>query len=111
GLGLEASLEGEFNRFVVPDHDAFGSRPNGTRVHALGSLSRPFVTPGWSLVPKVSFNAASYALDEPTAGVRGSAGRVIPTLSVDSAWTFERDTTWFGRAVRQTLPPRPLYRD
>src|SRR4029450_332617 len=79
GLGLEASLEGEFNRFVVPDHDAFGSRPNGTRVHALGSLSRPFVTPGWSLVPKVSFNAASYALDEPTAGVRGSAGRVIPT--------------------------------
>ena len=35
--------------------------------------------------------------------------RVIPTLSLDSAWVFERDTTWFGRAVRQTLEPRLLY--
>jgi LPS-assembly protein len=109
GFGLEASFEGEFNRFIVPDNDAIGGRPTGNRVHALGSLSRPYVTPGWSLVPKLSFNAASYALDDSTAGLRGSGGRVIPTLSVDSAWTFERDTTWFGRAVRQTLEPRLLY--
>jgi LPS-assembly protein len=34
---------------------------------------------------------------------------VIPTLSVDSAWVFERDTRWFGRDVRQTLEPRLLY--
>jgi len=30
-------------------------------------------------------------------------GRMIPTFSVDSAWVFERDSTWFGRALRQTL--------
>ena len=78
-------------------------------MHALGSLSRPFLTPGWSLLPKLSFNAASYSLDRPVAGLRSDATRVIPTLSVDSAWTFERDASWFGRAVRQTLEPRLLY--
>jgi LPS-assembly protein len=109
GPGLEVGFEGEFNRFIVPDHDADGPRPNGQRLHALGSISRPFVTPGWSLVPKISFNAASYALDEPQASVRSNASRVIPTLSVDSAWTLERDATWFGRSVRQTLEPRLLY--
>jgi LPS-assembly protein len=30
-------------------------------------------------------------------------------LSVDSAWTLERETTLFGRAVRQTLEPRLFY--
>ena len=41
--------------------------------------------------------------------MRRESSRVIPTLSVDSAWTFERDSHWFGRAVRQTLEPRLLY--
>jgi LPS-assembly protein len=109
GPGLEVGFEGEFNRFIVPDNDADGPRPNGQRVHALGSISRPWTTPGWSFVPKFSFNAASYALDEPQQNVRTNASRLIPTLSVDSAWTLERDAHLFGRAVRQTLEPRLLY--
>jgi LPS-assembly protein len=109
GPGLELGFEGEFNRFIVPDNDAGAPRPNGERVHALGSLSRPYVTPGWSLVPKVSFNAASYSLDEPAPNVRTNASRIIPTLSVDSLWTLERDAQWFGHAMRQTLEPRLLY--
>ena len=109
GPGLEVALEGEFNRFVTPQNNASGPRTNGLRLHALGSISRPYVTPGWTLIPKLSFNAASYTLDQPVANVRGDASRLIPTLSVDSAWTFERDTTWFGRALRQTLEPRLLY--
>jgi LPS-assembly protein len=109
GPGLEIAFEGEFNRFATPRNNASPTRPEGLRLHALGGLSRPFVRPGWTLVPKLSFNAASYALDESTPGIRRSASRMIPTLSVDSAWTFERDTSWFGRAVRQTLEPRLLY--
>ena len=109
GPGIELSFEGEFNRFVTPQNNASGPRSNGQRLHALGSISRPYVTPGWTLVPKLAFNAASYALDDPVPNVRRNASRLIPTLSVDSAWTFERDTTWFGRAVRQTLEPRLLY--
>ena len=109
GPGLEVAFEGEFNRFETPPNNATPDRPNGTRLHALGSISRPFITPGWALLPKLSFNAASYSLDRPVSGVRTDATRVIPTLSVDSAWTFERDAQWFGRTVRQTLEPRLLY--
>ncbi len=109
GPGLQVALEAEFNRFVTPQGNASGSRSNGLRLHTLGSISRPWVTPGWTLTPKLSFNAASYSLDETVTGLRRNASRLIPTLSVDSNWTFERDTTWFGRAVRQTLEPRLLY--
>ncbi len=109
GPGLQVALEAEFNRFVTPQGNASGSRSNGLRLHSIGSISRPWVTPGWTLTPKLSFNAASYSLDDTVPGLRRNASRLIPTLSVDSNWTFERDTTWFGRAVRQTLEPRLLY--
>ena len=78
------------------------------RLHALASLALPYITPGWSLVPRLSLNAAAYSVDQPIDG-RRSMGRAIPTFSLDSAWVFERDSHWFGRALRQTLEPRLLY--
>jgi len=111
--GLEVGFEGEFNRFVNPtDPSAIAGandRITGMRLHALGSISRPFGRPGWTLTPRVSFNAASYSLDQPLPDGRTSAGRVIPTFSLDSAWVLERDASFFGRAVRQTLEPRLYY--
>ncbi len=113
GDGFEFALETELNRFAIPSDglaDPAGStiRPTGVRWHALGSIARPFGTPGWTVTPRASFNAAAYSLDEPLGG-RRSLSRVIPTLSVDSHWQFERDTHWFGRDVRQTLEPRLMY--
>lgn len=107
--GFELAFEGELNRFVNPSDGVTTSRPTGVRAHALGSVSRPFATPGWTLTPKLSLNAASYSLDEPLPDGRRNLSRVIPTLSVDSSWILERDTTWFGKAMRQTLEPRLLY--
>ncbi len=111
--GLQLGFEGEFNRFVNPtDPSAIlgsGDRITGMRLHALGSISRPITRPGWTLTPRLSFNAASYSLDQPLADGRTSAGRVIPTFSLDSAWVLERDTSFFGRAMRQTLEPRLYY--
>jgi LPS-assembly protein len=109
GRGFDVGFEAEFNRFANPDDRFVGDRQTGLRTHALGSVARPFVSPGWSLTPKLSFNAASYAVDLPLADGRRSGSRVIPTLSVDSAWTLERETSFFGRAVRQTLEPRLFY--
>lgn len=106
---FEFTFEGELNRFVNPADGTVSSRPTGARAHALGSVSRPYVTPGWSLTPRLAFNAASYALDDALPDGRRNLSRLIPTLSVDSAWVLERDTTWFGNAVRQTLEPRLLY--
>jgi LPS-assembly protein len=107
--GFEVAFETEFNRFSNPDDRFVGERQSGLRTHAVGSIARPFVSPGWSLTPKLSFNAATYSVDLPLADARRSASRVIPTLSLDSAWTLERETDFFGRAVRQTLEPRLFY--
>ncbi len=107
--GFDVALETEFNRFSNPDDTYLASRQTGLRLSALGSVSRPFGSPGWTVTPKLSFNAASYALDQPLADGRRSTGRIIPTLSVDSTWTLERETSFFGRAVRQTLEPRLFY--
>ncbi len=109
GLGFEIGLETEFNRFVNPSNSLDNPRQSGMRVHALGSVSRPFVEPGWTLTPKLSFNAATYSLDQPLASGARTASRFIPTVSLDSAWLLERDATLFGKAVRQTLEPRVLY--
>lgn len=127
GPGLEVEFTGEFNRFADPRGvtggptgvptgapvpvplTAAGTRPTGLRLHALGAISRPRLSPGWNFIPKLAFNAASYSLDEPLANGRRNTSRIIPTLSVDSAWTFERDTAWFGKTLRQTLEPRLFY--
>jgi LPS-assembly protein len=109
GGGFELGFEAEHNRFTNPTDAVSVPRPTGSRLHALGSVSRPFASPGWTLTPKLSFNAASYSLDQPLANGSTSASRFIPTLSLDSSWVLERDTRFFGRSVRQTLEPRLLY--
>lgn len=114
GGGLELGFEGEFNHFVHPPGtlaEDLSQTQNftGLRVHTLASIARPWLTPGWSFTPKLLLNAAAYSLDQPMTDGRTTASRVIPTLSVDSAWVLERDTRWFGRELRQTLEPRLLY--
>jgi len=116
--GLELGVEAEVNRFVNPDGHLPELNPDGTpatprplgsRLHAQGSLAWPFGTPGWTLTPKVLLNAASYRLDQPLPDGRTQYSHVIPTFSLDSAWVLERDTTLFGKSVRQTMEPRLFY--
>jgi LPS-assembly protein len=107
--GFEFGIEGEINRFVKPADVDDPSRPDGTRIHLLTTVSRPWVTPGWTLTPKLSINAASYSLQQPLTDGRSHVSRAIPTFSLDSAWVLERDVRWFGRDARQTLEPRLLY--
>ncbi len=109
GLGFEVGLEAEFNRFVNPSDAVTTPRQTGMRLHSVGSIGRPFIEPGWTLTPRLSFNAATYSLDQPLADGSRGASRLIPSLSLDSAWLLERDANWFGHAVRQTLEPRLLY--
>lgn len=111
GKGFEVAFESEFNRFINPTDASLTPRPTGDRLHALGSVAWPYITPGWVFTPKVSVNAASYTVDQPLGSVSPGANgsRVIPTVSLDSAWVFERNTDFFGKAVRQTLEPRLFY--
>lgn len=109
GAGLDVRLQTELNRFVLPDRQGSSSEPTGWRAHAVGSLAVPLRQPGAWVVPRLSLNAASYALDQALADGRTRASRVVPSFSVEAGLVFERDTTWFGRALRQTLEPRALY--
>lgn len=111
GRGFDVGFETEFNRFTNPGEASLNPRIEGNRLDVLASLAWPYRTPGWTLTPRVSVNAASYSVDRPSGSVdpAGSGSRVIPTVSLDSAWVFERDTAIFGRAVQQTLEPRLRY--
>ena len=58
--GFEVGFETEFNRFSRRRATAMPARaPTGSALHALGSISRPFRAPGWSLTPKLALNAAT----------------------------------------------------
>ncbi len=106
---LEGGLELEYNRFDLPGSARPGQASGGQRVHALGHVAAPLGGEAWWFIPRASFNAAAYDLDRPQADGRRRMGRVIPTLSIDHGWVFERDTTLFGRDYRQSLEPRLFY--
>ena len=116
GRGFDVGIESEFNRFVLPPGvtpTVAGLLPqpevrSGNRWHAIGSLAWPYASAGWSFTPRLSVNTAAYTFDHAESG-RTTDSRTIPTLSLDSAWVLERDSSWFGRATRQTLEPRLLY--
>ncbi len=111
GGGFELALESELNHFNLPANRPADERPGGDRWHALGSLAWPLREPGWWLVPRLSFNAASYRTDRPMADGRTRASRFIPSASLDLGLEFERQAEGFGRTFRQTLEPRFLYVD
>jgi LPS-assembly protein len=115
--GLQYSVQTEANRFVLPDRDGSAAEPTGWRAHALGSLSRPWRQPGAWVVPRLSVNLASYALDQAhgrrphprvarhpqlqrrgRAGIRARHHAVRPLAAPDAG---------AARAVRQHPVPRP----
>lgn len=105
GGPLQWSLQTEFNRFTHTD----ASRGGGSRLHALGQAAWPLGDEGLRVTPRLHFNAAGYQTDQPMGDGRTRAGRLVPGFSLDSAWSLERETRGFGRALTQTLEPRLLY--
>ncbi|MEO7241976.1 MAG: LPS-assembly protein LptD [Variovorax sp.] len=87
-------------------------QPDGQRIFGVMQVSRPIRTPGAFIIPKVQLHATAYQFDTPFANDpyrRTHATRVLPTFSLDSGLVFERDATFFGRSLRQTLEPRAFY--
>ena len=110
--GLEWAVQSEVNRFTLPGADNSTlrlGRTDGSRWHALASVSRPWREPGWWVLPQLSLNAATYRTEQTMADGRRSASRIIPTVSVDMGLELERETVAFGRSLRQTLEPRLHY--
>ena len=114
-VGRYARGVGGFDVSVDVDHTQFNAdrnltgQPNARRNFALGQVSRTWDRPGWFVRPKLQIHAAQYEFDAPLANTATSASRVVPTFSFDSGLVFEREATYFGRNLLQTLEPRLFY--
>ena len=105
--GLDWSVSGDFTRFSADRNLTL--QPNASRAVAVAKLSRPWLTPGWYVTPKVQLHATSYRLDAPLLNADTTVSRVLPTFSLDSGLQFERRANYFGRGITQTLEPRAFY--
>ena len=107
GGGLDASVELDTTRFQAAR--ALTGQPNAHRSYAMAQVSRPFLSPGGFITPRMQVHATQYQFDTPLANGDRSAARALPTFSLDSGLVFERDARYFGRAFLQTLEPRAFY--
>lgn len=101
--GFDWTVDSEFTRFWHP------AAVRGDRTYINPRIAYPIIRPGYFLTPKLSFDATAYRLDNAAPGAPTSLTRAVPTFSLDSGLVFERDTSFFGNAVTQTLEPRLFY--
>ena len=105
--GFDWSVSGDFTRFS--SDRLLTLQPNSARAVSVAQLSRPFVTPGGYITPKLQLHATTYKFDAPIVDGATSASRAVPTFSLDSGLQFERQASLFGRNFTQTLEPRAFY--
>ena len=98
-------FEADYSRLPV----SAGQPRNGERSLLQAQISRSWIRPWGFVTPALKLHATRYQLDAPLATGEQDRNRVLPTLSLDSGLTFERETQWFGRPVLQTLEPRAFY--
>ncbi len=98
-------FEADFSRLPAN----MGVARNGERSLVQAQLSRPWTRPWGFVTPAIKLHATRYQLDTPVDSGQRTLQRVLPTLSLDTGLTFEREIRWFDRQVLQTLEPRAYY--
>ncbi|CAN5480886.1 LPS-assembly protein LptD [soil metagenome] len=102
-MGFDWTFDSELTRFWHPD------LVRGERVVLNPKISYPIIRPGYFITPKFSFDLTKYHLANKPDGTPSNLSRALPTFSLDSGLVFERDASFFGRAMTQTLEPRLFY--
>jgi LPS-assembly protein len=106
--GFDYSVEGDYTQFESTP--ALTNQPNARRQFVLAQISRPWLAPGWFVTPKLQLHARHYDFDYALAANNQTTADVsVPTFSVDSGLIYERDASFFGRSITQTLEPRAFY--
>jgi LPS-assembly protein len=82
---------------------------NGQRSFAAAQISRPWLKPWGFVIPKIQLHATRYQLDTALANGQLESNRLLPTFSVDTGLIYERDASYFGRSLRQSLEPRAFF--
>ncbi len=105
-LGDTTRFEADYSRLPI---SYWAHLRNGTRSYTQAQVSRPWVAPWGYITPKVQLHATRYDMQTPLNDGSTSVNRVLPTFSLDSGLTFERETAWLGKDLVQTLEPRLFY--
>lgn len=105
---LQLHLEGDVTQFQS-NNPTLIQQPNGTRAYTVGQLSKTWTLPWGYIKPKLQLHASRYRTQSLTSGETNLYQRTIPTLSLDSGLTFEREASLFGGNFLQTLEPRAFY--
>lgn len=108
GFDLTANLQ--YTRFWLSE-DNLWNRQRGDRYVVKPEIAFPIVSSGYFLTPKAILHYARYDLDDKylRPDQDRTMSRTIPTFSLDSGLIFERDASFFGTDMTQTLEPRLFY--
>lgn len=101
--GFDLGANAEFTRF------AHRQLVDGDRLVLAPSVSFPWQTPGYFIIPKMTLHYTHYALAQQAAGAPATYTRTVPIYSLDAGLVFERDAQWFGQNLQQTVEPRIFY--
>jgi len=107
--GFDFGADLDATRFTIPTANS----TQGDRLTFDPYVSYPIERPGWYVIPKLQWHFASYDLSsistDAPAGQPKTFSINVPTLSLDTGATFERDVSLFGVSMIQTLEPRLYY--
>lgn len=112
-----AQIDGIGLNIPKPDENLRGlQRATGHRVNVSPALSYPMRTSWGFLTPTARVESTHYDLEIDSradgfdyAAVDTRPSTTLPVASLDGGLYFDRDTTWFGNSMRQTLEPRAFY--
>ncbi len=105
--GFDIALEADYTAFRADP--LLTGQPNAERTYVRSQLSYPLIGAAGFIVPRLQLHSATYNFDAPLASGLQQASRNVPTFSLDTGLVFERDASYFGNALRQTLEPRLFY--
>jgi LPS-assembly protein len=111
--GFDVSVIADTTRFEADYSQIPGGTTallrNGQRSFSAAQISHPWVRPWGFVVPKVQLHGTRYQLDSPLPNGQSEVNRLLPTYSLDTGLVLERDASFFGRDLRQTLEPRAFF--
>ncbi|QWD70178.1 LPS-assembly protein LptD [Polynucleobacter sp. UB-Siik-W21] len=117
--GPKTTFSSDYTRFAYALGDNFNAPPPGAYTQAdrtvmRGAISLPQITPGYFITPTFSLQSNTYnAKPYVTGSVPNAQGFTIPTFSLDSGLSLEREATelqaFFGRDMLLTMEPRVFY--
>ncbi|HUO44104.1 MAG TPA: LPS-assembly protein LptD [Burkholderiales bacterium] len=100
---LDFNLDSNFTDFTHP------TLVNGRRSVAYPSISLPLQSSFAYLIPKIGVNYTHYDLDASTTTLAASQSRTVPIFSTESGLIFEREASFYGQTMTQSLEPKLYY--